>query len=291
VLAKRGVGSVVAARSRDFDLTTREGASRMFDVLQPDVVIHAAGVGGGIAAHRAHPGLHFTANTLIAIHVIDEARRRAIEKLVYIGSADSYPPCVTVPTPETELWRGPLEPSSAAYGLAKKLPITMLEAYRAEYNLRSAAVILTNVYGPGASFDRELSHVVPALIRRFDEAATVKAPEVVCWGTGRATRDLLYVDDAAEGIVRAAERLDEPSPVNVASGTEVSINELAVTIATLCGFQGRVRWDVTRPDGHPRRALDISRARTLLGFEPRVKLDEGLSRTLHCWRTERRFHG
>jgi GDP-L-fucose synthase len=227
----------------------------------------------------------------MAVHVIDEGRRRGVEKIVFIGSADSYSPAATVPTPESDLWSGPLEASSAAYGLAKKLPIAMLQAYRGEYGLRSAAVILTNVYGPHASFDPESSHVVPALVRRFEEAARTKAPEVVCWGTGKPTRDLLYVDDAAEGIVRAAERLDEPSPVNIASGVEVSIAELAAVLATLCGFQGRVRWDESKPDGHPRRALDISRARTLLSFVPTVTLQEGLSRTVEWWRAERRAHG
>jgi len=263
----------------------------MYESLRPVVVIHAAGVGGGIAAHAAHPALHFTANTLMAVHVIDEARRHGVEKMIFLGSADSYPPDAAVPTRENELWNGPLEASSAAYGLAKKLPIPMLDAYRAQYGLRSAALILTNVYGPGASFDPELSHVVPALIRRFEEAARTAVPAVVCWGTGRPTRDLLYVDDAAEGIVQAAVHLDDSTPVNLGSGVEVSVADLAASIATLCGFQGRVRWDASKPDGHQRRALDISRARELLGFAPAVTLADGLTRTVEWWRAVGRVRG
>ena len=287
-LSERGAQFVGAPRSSQYDLTTRKGAARMFGELGPDVVIHAAGVGGGIAAHLAAPGHHFYANAIMALHVIEEARARRIEKTVYLGSADSYAPGVQVPVKEDDLWEGVLEPSSRGYALAKKIPIALLESYRAQYGTRAAALILTNVYGPGASFDAETSHVVPAMIRRFDEAARRGDETVVCWGSGRPSRDFLYVDDAAEGILLAAEKLDDPAPVNVAAGEETTIADLAHTVAALCGFRGTIRWDASRPDGHPRRALDVTRARTVLGFRAHTPLADGLGATIEWWRARGR---
>jgi GDP-L-fucose synthase len=287
-LVERGAGFVGVPRSRAYDLTTRVGAARMLAEFRPDVLIHAAGVGGGIAAHRAEPGRHFYANTIMALHTVEEARACGVEKIVYVGSADSYSPSAPVPVREDDLWEGDLEPSSRDYALAKKVPIVMLDGYRAQYGMRAAAVILTNVYGPGASFDVEKSHVVPAMIRRFDDAARRGETTVTCWGSGRPTRDFLYVDDAAEGIVLAAEKLDEPSPVNLAAGEETTIAELARTVASLCGFRGAIAWDTSKPDGHPRRVLDVTRAHAVLGFRARTPLADGLRATIEWWRSRGR---
>ncbi|TFH18549.1 MAG: NAD-dependent epimerase/dehydratase family protein, partial [Myxococcales bacterium] len=247
-------------------------------------VIHTAEVGCGIAAHRAHPGLHFHANAAMALNLIEEGRKAGVERFIYVGTADAYPGDAPVPMKESDLWAGLPDASHASYGVAKRIAAIMLEAYRAEYGMGGAYLLMTNIYGPGADFDPESSQVVAAMIRRFVEAERSGAEHATCWGSGQATRDFLYVDDAARAIVAAADAYDSPVPLNIGSGTEVPIRELAELTAAAAGYEGRIVWDTPGPDGIARRSLDVTRAGDLLGFKPEVSLAEGLERTVGWWR-------
>ena len=246
-LLERGVpeASVLAPRSRDYDLTTEAGAARMFDHMRPTVVIHLAAEVGGIGANRAHPGRFFFANMAMGLHLVELARQRGLNKLLLAGTICSYPKFTPVPFKEESLWAGYPEETNAPYGIAKKALGVMLQAYRQEYGLNGAWLLMVNLYGPGDNFDPEQSHVIPALIRKFCHAADTGAVEAVCWGTGRASREFLYVEDAARGIVLATERYDEPEPVNLGAGFEITIKDLAEKIAAMCGFTGRIVWDAT----------------------------------------------
>jgi GDP-L-fucose synthase len=257
-------------------------------VAQPDVVIHLAAEVGGIGANMAHPGRFFYANMAMGLHLVEHARRVGLKKFVHTGTVCAYPKHCPVPFHEDDIWNGYPEETNAPYGVAKKAIFVMLDGYRREYGLASAVALPVNLYGPADNFDPASSHVIPALIRKCEEARLVGAPEVVCWGTGSATREFLYVDDAAEGIVRAAEVMDEPVPINLGGGIEIAIRDLVTKIAAACDYRGRVVWDTTKPDGQPRRGLDISRATSLLGWTPKQDFDAGLKATVEWWRAHGR---
>ena len=286
VLESRGVPAerLFVPRKRDFDLTDEVAVKRLYESARPDIVIHLAAEVGGIGANMAQPGRFFYANMAMGMHLVEQARRWGVEKFVHTGTVCAYPKHCPVPFREDAIWDGYPEETNAPYGVAKKAIFVMLDGYLRQYGLQSAVVVPVNLYGPGDNFDPRSSHVVPALIRKCEEARAQNAAEVVCWGTGAATREFLYVDDAAEGVVRAAEVLEEPAPVNLGGGTEISIRELARKIAKACDFGGRIVWDESRPDGQPRRALDITQARRLLGWQPVQNFDGGLAATVRWWR-------
>ncbi len=286
VLRERGVAAdrIVVPRKRDLDLTVEADVERLYETARPDVVIHLAAEVGGIGANMAHPGRFFHANMAMGLHLVEHARRRGIAKFVHTGTVCAYPKHCPVPFGEDDLWNGYPEETNAPYGMAKKALFVMLDGYRREYGLQSAVVVPVNLYGPRDNFDPATSHVIPALIRKCEEARVANADSITCWGTGSATREFLHVDDAAEGIVRAAEVMDEPVPINLGGGVEIRIRDLVMRIAAACGFAGRIEWDASKPDGQPRRSLDISRAKRLLGWTPRQDFDSGLAETVRWWR-------
>jgi len=286
VLRQRGVADdqIVVPRRRDYDLTVEAHAERLYETARPDVVIHLAAEVGGIGANMEHPGRFFYANMAMGLHLVEHARRCGLEKFVHTGTVCAYPKHCPIPFREEDLWNGYPEETNAPYGVAKKAIFVMLDGYRREYGMNSAVVVPVNLYGPGDNFDPRSSHVIPALVRKCEQARLAGDPQIVCWGTGAATREFLYVDDAAEGIVRAAEVMEEPVPINLGGGMEIPIRDLVGRIAKACSFDGRVEWDASKPDGQPRRGLDISRARSLLGWEPRQDFDAGLVATVAWWR-------
>ncbi len=285
-LRERGVAaeSIIVPRKRDYDLTIESHVERLYTDARPDVVIHLAAEVGGIGANMAQPGRFFYANMAMGLHLVEHARRRGIEKFVHTGTVCAYPKHCPIPFREDDLWNGYPEETNAPYGVAKKAIFVMLDGYRRQYGLASAVTVPVNLYGPGDNFDPATSHVIPALIRKCEEARLAGADEVICWGTGSATREFLYVDDAAEGIVKAAEIIEEPLPINLGGGVEIAIRDLVAKIAAACGYAGRISWDASKPDGQPRRSLDITRAKTLLGWEPRQDFDTGLAATVAWWR-------
>ncbi|MCH7595289.1 MAG: GDP-L-fucose synthase [Planctomycetes bacterium] len=284
-IKERGVAEIFVPRSREFDLTCSDAVERLFDVAQPDVVIHLAAEVGGIGANRHHPGRFFYANMIMGLHLIEESRRRGIDKFVQVGTVCAYPKFCDAPFREENLWSGYPEETNAPYGVAKRALGVMLDAYAREYDLSGVYVIPVNLYGPGDNFDLETSHVVPALIRKFCEAKGDGRDSVTCWGTGEASREFLYVDDAADGIVAAAATCTDADPINLGTGREIRIADLAALIAGLCGFKGRIVWDTSYPNGQPRRCLDVQRAEKRLGWRAKVDLEEGLKRTISWWRS------
>ncbi len=286
LLLQRGAAEerIIVPRRRDCDLTIESNVEQLYAHARPDIVIHLAAEVGGIGANMEHPGRFFYANMAMGLHLVEHARRRGIEKFVHTGTVCAYPKHCPIPFREDDLWNGYPEETNAPYGVAKKAVFVMLDGYRREYGLNSAVVVPVNLFGPGDNFDPRSSHVIPALIRKCEEARLAGAPEIVCWGTGAATREFLYVDDAAEGIVRAAEVMDEPVPINLGGGVEIPIRDLVGRIAAACDFTGSIAWDASKPDGQPRRGLDISRARQLLGWEPKQDFDAGLQNTVAWWR-------
>jgi len=283
-LRSRGCTEVHVPRRREYDLTTEEGAARLYAEMRPDVVLHLAAEVGGIGANMENPGRYFYANMAMALHLIEHARRSGLEHFVQVGTICAYPKFTPVPFREDDLWAGYPEETNAPYGVAKKAAMVMLDGYHRQYGLRSAYVLPVNLYGPGDNFNLRSSHVIPALIRKCITAIDRGDAFIECWGTGSASREFLYVDDAAEGILRAAEVMDEPVPVNLGTGTEISIRDLVELIARLSGFSGQIRWDASKPDGQPRRCLDTSRAERLLGWRAQIGLEEGLRRTIAWWR-------
>lgn len=279
-LRARGVAEIAIPRKAQFDLTQPEAVRRLFDQARPQVVMHLAAEVGGIGANMANPGRYFYANMAMALHLIEEARIRGVEKFVQTGTICAYPRMTPVPFREDDLWNGYPEETNAPYGVAKKAALVMLDAYHRQYGLRSAYVLPVNLYGPWDNFDLQTSHVIPALIRKCLEARDRRAEFIECWGTGAASREFLYVDDCAEGLVRAAETMDEPVPVNLGTGQEILIRDLVREVARACGFEGEIRWDRTKPDGQPRRCLSTERAERLLGWKAQVALREGLRRTV-----------
>ncbi len=284
MLGEQGCREIHVPRRRDYDLTREADVVRMYDDFRPDVVLHLAAEVGGIGANREHPGRFFYANMAMGLHLIEEARRRGIGKFVHTGTVCAYPKFTPVPFREDDLWNGYPEETNAPYGVAKKALFVMLDAYRREYGLACAVALPVNLYGPGDNFDLHTSHVIPALIRKCEQARLDGAEQMTCWGTGSASREFLYVEDAAAGILAAAERMDEPTPINLGTGREITIKALVELIARLCGYEGRIDWDASKPDGQPRRCLDTQRARDLLGWEAKTGFEEGLRRTIDWWR-------
>jgi GDP-L-fucose synthase len=283
-LGRRGCKTVTVPRKKDTDLTDAGATRKLFESARPDVVIHLAADVGGIGANQANPGRFLYSNLMMGTHVIEQARQAGVSKVVVIGTVCAYPKFTPVPFKEDDLWNGYPEETNAPYGLAKRLLLVMGQAYRRQYGLNTIYLLPANLYGPHDNFDLQTSHVIPAIVRKFMEAAEKKAPETPLWGTGEASREFLYVEDAAEGIVLATERYDGEEPVNLGTGKEVKIRELAETIAELTGFQGKIRWDTSKPDGQPRRSLDVGRAKKLFGFEAKVPLREGLKTTIDWYR-------
>ena len=273
--------------SEQYDLTHEKDVERMIADLRPEAIVHLAAVVGGIGANRLHPGSFFFKNLMMGTLLLEHARRAGVRRFVSVGTICSYPKFTPVPFREEDLWNGYPEETNAPYGLAKKMLLVQSQAYRQEYGYDAVNVLLVNLYGPGDNFDPASSHVIPALIRKCVEAADRGAPSLPVWGTGKATREFLYVEDAAEAIVRASERLADSEPVNLGAGMEISIRELSEKIAALCGFQGKLEWDPTKPDGQPRRSLDVSRAKKLLGWSATTPLEDGLKRTIEWYRKNR----
>jgi GDP-L-fucose synthase len=279
-LRRRNCHNVFVPRRRDYDLTTVAGIERLFETARPQVLIHAAALVGGIGANCEMPGLFFYENAVMGIQLIEYARRYAVEKTIVVGTTCSYPKFTPVPFREETLWDGYPEETNAPYGIAKKALLVQCQAYRQQYGMNAVYLIPVNLYGPRDNFDLRTSHVIPALIRKCIEARQSGAPEIVCWGDGSPTREFLYVEDAAEAIVLAAERYDGDQPVNIGSGEEISIRDLVGQIAGLCGFGGRVVWDASKPNGQPRRCLDTHRAETQFGFRASTPMTRGLEATV-----------
>lgn len=286
LLRERGVADeqLLAPRSSQFDLTRQADVEGLYAEWKPTVVIHLAARVGGIGANQRHPGEYFYANMAMGLHLIEAARKNNVRKFVQVGTVCAYPKFTPAPFREEELWNGYPEETNAPYGIAKKALFVMLDGYRREYGLASSVVIPVNLYGPGDNFDPQSSHVIPALIRKCEEARLQKRSYIDAWGTGSASREFLYVDDCARGIVVAAERMEEPTPINLGTGNEITIKALTELIARLCDFNGEIRWDASKPDGQPRRQLDVSRARQLLGWSAQMPFEEGLRRTISWWR-------
>ncbi len=283
-LEARGPAVLLIPRSTQLDLRERDAVRAYLAHEKPDLIVHLAAVVGGIGANRRHPGLFFFENAIMGVQLIEEARRAGIGKFVCLGTICAYPKHTPVPFREEDLWNGYPEETNAPYGLAKKMLLVQLQAYREEYGFPGIYLLPVNLYGPEDHFDLESSHVIPAMIRKFLEAHESGAREVVLWGDGSPTREFLYVEDAAEGILAAAERYDGADPVNLGSGDEISIKDLAALVAKETGFGGGIRWDVSQPNGQPRRKLDVTRAQQLFGWRSRVSLTEGLRRTIDWYR-------
>ncbi len=284
-LRGRGVAEIVVPRSAQYDLTEQETTRRFFREAKPEVVFHLAARVGGIGANRKNPGLFFYANMAMGLNVVEESRRAGVKKLVVVGTTCAYPKFTPIPFKEEYLWQGYPEETNAPYGVAKRALLVMLQAYRQQYGLPGIYLIPANLYGPRDNFDLETSHVIPAMIRKFVEAKEAGAALVTLWGTGKVSREFLYVEDCAEGILLAAERYDGPEPVNLGTGEEITIADLAEKVRAVVGYEGRMEWDPSYPDGQPRRCLDVTRAQELFGFRARTPLEEGLRRTV-AWYEE-----
>jgi GDP-L-fucose synthase len=287
-LERRGCAAIHSPRSAEYDLREKSQVIRLFEDTRPDVVIHLAAVVGGIGANRAHPGKFFYENLVMGVETLEQARRFGVRKFVGIGTICAYPKFTPVPFREDALWDGYPEETNAPYGLAKKMLLVQSQAYRQEYGMDAIHLLPVNLYGPGDNFDPETSHVIPAMIRKMEEARLAGRDEVVLWGDGSPTREFLYVDDAAEGVVLATERYDESAPVNLGSGHEVPIRELATVIADATGFTGRIVWDASKPNGQPRRGLDTSRAARAFGFRAATDFAHGLAQTVAWYRSQSR---
>jgi GDP-L-fucose synthase len=280
--------AVFVPRSALYDLRSRDGIRAALADGRPELVIHLAGVVGGIGANRDSPGRFFYENAIMGIELMEQARQAGVDKYVQIGTVCSYPKVTPVPFHEADLWNGYPEETNAPYGLAKRMLLVQAQAYRQQYGFNAIYLIPVNLYGPGDNFDPATSHVIPALIRKCVEAAEEERPYIDVWGSGNASREFLYVEDAAQGIVLAAERYDGAEPVNLGVGHEVNIRELVQLIIRLTGFRGDVRWDPSKPDGQPRRVLDVSQARRAFGFEARMPLEDGLAETIAWYRQSAR---
>ena len=284
VMRRRGLrdSDIRAPRQGELDLKDRGNCGRAVEGM--DIVIHLAARVGGIGYNRKNPGLIFYDNILMGVQLMEAARLSGVKKFVQIGTVCAYPKVVPVPFQEGSLWEGYPEETNAPYGVAKKALLVQAQAYRAQYGFNAIYLLPTNLYGPGDNMDPEDSHVIPALVRKFVDAAGSKAPEVVLWGTGSPSREFLYVEDCAEGILLAAERYDSPDPVNLGSGRETRISELARIVAQECGYTGTIRWDSSKPDGQPRRCLNTDRARSF-GFTAKTGFQEGLRKTIEWYRS------
>jgi GDP-L-fucose synthase len=282
-LQSEGVDPFVARRS-DYDLTAPEDAERLFADSRPQLVFHLAAEVGGIGANMANPGRYWYANLMMGTHVLEQSRRAGVEKLVFVGTICSYPKFAPIPFREADLWDGYPEETNAPYGVAKKALLVGAQSYRVQYGLNTVFLLPVNLYGPRDNFDLETSHVIPALIRKMLEAEDRGESEVVLWGDGSPTREFLYVEDAAEALFLASQRYEGAEPVNLGTGQEISIRELAEVIAGATGFRGEIVWDTSKPNGQPRRLLDVSRAEHSFGFRARMPFAEGIERTVAWYR-------
>jgi GDP-L-fucose synthase len=283
-LRAAGARDISVPRSREVDLTDSAATRRLFETLRPGLVLHLAAKVGGIGANQKHPGTFFRDNLAMGFNVLEEARRAGTQKVVVAGTICAYPKFAPIPFREDDLWNGYPEETNAPYGIAKKALLVMAQAYRQEFGSNFVMLFPVNLYGPRDNFDLETSHVIPAMIRKFASAVQARAREVVLWGDGSPTREFLYVEDAAEGLVQAALHYDDPEPVNLGAGFEISMRELGERIAAKLGYTGSIVWDTARPNGQPRRSLDVSRARERFGFQARVSFDDGLERTIAWYR-------
>lgn len=279
-LKERGCQYIFVPRSRDYDLREKEAIIRMYKDAQPDIVIHLAAVVGGIGANQKYPGKFFYDNAIMGIQLIEYARQFDVKKFVCVGTICAYPKYTPVPFKEEDLWNGYPEETNAPYGLAKKMLLVQLQAYRQQYGFNGIYLLPVNLYGPRDNFDPEYSHVIPAIIKKFVDAKREGKEKIVAWGTGEVSREFLYVEDAAEGILLAAERYNKPDPINLGSGEEIKIKDLVYLIKELVGFEGEVEWNRSKPDGQPRRMLDTTKAKQEFGFVAQVSLREGLKRTI-----------
>lgn len=286
-LKKRGCKNILVPKIEDYDLVKIEDINRMYEDMNPDIVIHLAAVVGGIGANREHPGEFFYKNLMMGVQLIEQARLRNIEKFVAIGTVCAYPKFTPVPFKEEDIWDGYPEETNAPYGLAKKMLLVQSQSYRQEYGFNSIFLLPVNLYGPGDNFNPESSHVIPALIKKCIDAIDNGKDYIECWGTGRASREFIYVADAAEGILLAAEHYNGPEAVNIGAGFEISIKDLVQKIAMLTGFTGEIRWDSSKPDGQPRRMLDVTKAKKYFDFEAKTTFDEGLKATIDWYRENR----
>ena len=287
-LRQRGASDIFIPHIEDYDLVQLGDIQRMLNDARPDVIIHLAAHVGGIGANRTHPAEFFYDNLMMGVQLMHEAWKQGVQKFVAIGTVCAYPKFTPVPFKEDDLWNGYPEETNAPYGLAKKMLLVQAQAYRQQYGYNAIFLLPVNLYGPGDNFNPESSHVIPALIRKCLEAQESGQKEVVVWGDGSPTREFVYAEDAARGIVMASEAYDGPEPVNIGSGYEISIKNLAERIARLAGFEGRLVWDTSKPNGQPRRGLDTGRAEEYFGFKAQVPFEEGLRRTIEWYRQSRR---
>src|SRR5687768_7195064 len=279
-LKSAGYENLFIPRRTDYDLTHEADAERLYATAKPDVVLHMAAEVGGIGANRDNPGRYFFANMAMGLHLIEGARKHGLKKFVQIGTICAYPKFTPVPFKESDLWNGFPEETNAPYGVAKKALLVMLQGYRQQYGLNGIYLLPVNLYGPRDNFDLHSSHVIPALIRKCVEAKRRGDKEIQAWGTGSASREFLYVEDCAEGVVLSMEKYESPEPMNLGSGREITIKALTELVARLCEFEGKIVWDPTKPDGQPRRCLDVSRAREQIGFVAGTTLEDGLRKTI-----------
>ncbi len=287
ILKSKGFRNIFIPRRKDFELTDESEVQRLYREQKPDVVLHLAAEVGGIGANRDNPGRFFFANLAMGMHLIEQARINKIKKIVQIGSICAYPKFTPVPFKESELWNGYPEETNAPYGVAKKALLVMAQSYRQQYGLNAIYLLPVNLYGPADNFHPHSSHVVPALIRKCVEARLANAKSITAWGTGKVSREFLYVEDCAEGIVLALEKYDSPEPMNLGSGREITIKDLTELVAKLSRFEGQIIWDPTKPDGQPRRCLDVSRAKESIGFTAKTSLEAGLKKTIDWFETHR----
>jgi GDP-L-fucose synthase len=286
-LQGQGCGQVIVPRSRDYDLVQMDAVRRLYADANPDIVLHLAARVGGIGANQANPGRFFYDNLMMGSQLIEVGRQRGLQKFVALGTICAYPKFAPVPFKEDDIWAGYPEETNAPYGLAKKMMLVQSHAYRRQYGFNSIVLFPVNLYGPGDNFDLETSHVIPALIRKCAEAKESGRAEVVLWGDGTPTREFLYVEDAAEGILLAAERYNDSEPLNLGTGEEITVKALAAMIAGEVGYTGRMTWDRTKPNGQPRRSLDVGRIKQAIGFQAKHPLREGLKKTIRWYHANR----
>ncbi|MDD5491122.1 MAG: GDP-L-fucose synthase [bacterium] len=284
-----GCKNIFVPKIEDYDLTKEADIVRMYGEFKPEIVIHLAAVVGGIGANRENPGKFFYDNLIMGVQLMEYARKSKVQKFVALGTICCYPKFTPVPFKEEDLWNGYPEETNAPYGLAKKMLLVQAQAYRQQYDFNSIFLMPVNLYGPGDNFNPQSSHVIPALIKKCVEAVKNNEKEITVWGTGKATREFLYVEDAAEGILLAAEKYDKPEPANLGAGFEISIKDLTEMIAKLTGFDGQIIWDRSKPDGQPRRCLDTNKAWKEFGFKAKTNFAEGLAKTIEWYKKEQKI--
>ncbi|MFL6207721.1 MAG: GDP-L-fucose synthase family protein [Pyrinomonadaceae bacterium] len=286
-LNELGCRALCAPSAAEFDLRDKDAIRRLYDRAQPDIVLHLAAVVGGIGANMKNPGRYFYDNLIMGVELMEEARQRGVEKFLALGTICAYPKHTPVPFHEDDLWNGYPEETNAPYGLAKKMLLVQAQAYRQQYGFNSIYLLPVNLYGPRDHFDPRISHVIPALIKKCVDAVEAEAEHIEVWGTGQATREFLHADDCARGLLLAAEHYNSSAPVNLGSGQEISIRDLAHLVAHHTGFRGEFVWDATKPDGQPRRRLDVSRAQNAFGFTAQIPFEDGLRQTIEWYRAHR----